>query len=257
MLPILAYHSLDDSGSVISVTPATFARQMTILAEVGFRGLALREAVALRKQHGVWPARAAAITFDDGYKNLLEHALPVLARHGFSATIFLVSQFVGRHNDWESPPAGFGRRATLDWTEVRKLANAGIEIGAHTRTHPDLRSVDDETLERELAGSQGELQEGLGAPVRSLAYPYGGAGEREFRAAARLFDAAVTTVLSRAGDEPPERLPRLDVYYLSDEARFRRAIAGKLDYYLALRRWGRALKRRFGQDRKEAIASVE
>src|SRR6202043_11676 len=91
---ILTYHSLDDSGSVISVPPALFRRQMDFLAASGIPVVPLNEVM---KRPG-----SVAITFDDGFRNFADHAVPVLERHRLPATVFVVSRYCGLTNDWPS-----------------------------------------------------------------------------------------------------------------------------------------------------------
>ena len=129
-LSILTYHSIDGSGSVISVTPEAFKAQMAVLADAGFRGVSLREALSYREGHNAWPERSVALTFDDGYANFYEDAAPTLAEHRFTATVFVVSGHVGRLNDWAPPPPGFGARAILSRTQIVEMSEAGIEVGA-------------------------------------------------------------------------------------------------------------------------------
>ena len=108
MLTIFTYHSLDASGSVVSVTPAAFAAQMACLARLGWRGISLREAIGQQQQTGQWPERCAVLTFDDGFANFFDVAGPILNRFGFSATVFLITGHVGGFNDWDAPPPGLG-----------------------------------------------------------------------------------------------------------------------------------------------------
>ena len=241
-MPILMYHSLDTSGSVVSVPPADFAAQMACLADMGFRGVSLREAVAHREARGRWPDQSAVLTFDDGYASVYEHGLPILARHDFSATVFLVSGFVGGQNDWAPSPAGLGIRATVTWDQVAEMAAAGVEIGAHTHTHPDLRRLSEALVEQEMATSRTEIESHVLRPVESFAYPFGGVDTVATRVAGRQFRTACTTMLQRVTDEPLHLLPRVDAYYLRSLRDFGRLVSGKLDHYLTLRRWGRSVR---------------
>ena len=242
-LPILAYHSLDTSGSVVSVLPEFFSQQMAQIAESGFRGVTLEEAVARRDENEIWPEATVAITFDDGFASLHDHAMPVLQRHGFSATVFLVADYVGLMNDWETPPEGLGQRPVLTWSQVEELRAAGWEIGAHTRAHPDLRGLSDDRLEDEIAGSRHVLEERLGCSVTSFAYPYGLFDDGAERVVAREYKAACTTRLQRSGSEALSLLSRVDAYYLKHRDQLRRLLLGQLDGYLTLRRWARRLRR--------------
>jgi peptidoglycan/xylan/chitin deacetylase (PgdA/CDA1 family) len=241
-MPILMYHSLDSTGSVISVTPKVFAEQMQCLADQGVRGIALRDAVAHQRAHGVWPAGCAVITFDDGYANFCDAALAPLACHGFTATVFVVSGHIGRSNDWAPPPPGLGAQSILSAQQLRDLTEAGIEIGAHTRSHPDLRLLSPGAAEAEIVASRVDLEGQLGQQVGSFAYPFGNLTPAAVEIVRREFQAACTTALRRAGDESPHTLPRVDMFYVRAPQMLERLVRGELDGYLTLRRWGRALR---------------
>jgi peptidoglycan/xylan/chitin deacetylase (PgdA/CDA1 family) len=241
-ISILTFHSLDPSGSVVSIEPETFANQMASLANNGFRGISLREAINHRTERGSWPEDSVVITFDDGFANFYETAMPSLAKHNFTATVFIVSGHIGGYNDWEPPPSGLGRRAMLTWKQVSDLADAGIEIGAHTRNHPDLRSLPASESEREIVSSREEIENRLGQAVESFAYPYGHTSRDSMQVAGRVFRAACTTDLRRACDDLFHKLPRVDMYYLRSPRQFQRMLEGRLDTYLAMRRWGRLVR---------------
>ncbi len=236
---ILTYHSLDTSSSVVSVTPREFADQMAVLAEAGFRGVSLREALSYREAHDVWPERSVVLTFDDGYANFYEEAMPTLARHDFTATVFVISGHVGKRNDWAPPPAGLGLREMLTWPQIIELSSAGIEIGAHTRAHKDLRQLSAPEAQEEISGSRAEIEDRLSQAVESFAYPFGHVSPAALDIVRREFRAACTTVLRRASEEPLHELPRVDMYYLRAPHQLLRLLEGRLDRYLAIRRLGR------------------
>jgi len=244
-LAILTYHSVDESGSVLSTAPDTLAQQMACLSHLGIRGVSLGQALAEAENLGQWPERTVALTFDDGYENNLTLAQPILAEHGFSATLYVITGHVNGEHDWEVPPPDLGHIAVLDWEQVAELAAKGWEIGAHTRTHPDLRALRPESVEQEIAGSRNDIEARLGRTVTSFAYPGGFVSKTASTIVAREFEAGCTTELRRAQhmDERP-LLPRVDAYYVRDLDRFRRLALGKLDGYLTLRRLGRRIKGR-------------
>lgn len=204
---ILTYHSLDDSGSVISTPPALFQRQMEFLAAAGIPVVPLDEAV----NH----PGSVAITFDDGFANLLEHALPTLQTLGLPASIFIVSDYCGRRNNWPTQPAGaVPDLPLLDWQELSTLPPI-ISLGAHTATHPDLSRLPFAECERELLDCQERMEQRLGRPVRWLAYPYGASSPAVRLLAGRHFDLAVGTSLRFLPSNPDLLdLPRIDTYYL-------------------------------------------
>jgi len=242
MLAILTYHSIDDSGSVVSIAPRLFAEQMQALAAAGFRGISMKEALAHRKAKGRWPERCAVLTFDDGFANFYESAMPEIAKHDFSATVFVISEHIGGDNDWDVPPAGLGLRRMLTWPQVKELAEQGIEIGAHTRTHPDLRRLSESETEEEIAGCCFEISDRIGQPVENFAYPYGYLNRQAEEVVRRTMASACTTELRRTNDDPLHLLPRVDMYYLQSPPQLASLVAGKLDGYLTIRRWGRMVR---------------
>lgn len=242
-IAILTYHSLDASGSVVSVAPNVFTQQMACIAELGYRAIALRDALAYREANGVWPEQSVVLTFDDGYLNFEEHALPVLTRHDFSATVFVVSGYVGGWNDWADPPAHLGTRPLLLWEQIAELAATGIEIGSHGKSHRDLGRVAQRDLEDEIVASRSAIEQRTGQAVESFAYPFGTVTEPTRAIVRRVYRAACTTVLERAAGQPSDALPRVDMYYVRSRAMLANLLAGRLDTYLMLRRWARAIRR--------------
>lgn len=242
MLAILTYHSIDDSGSVVSIAPRTFADQMKALAETGFRGISMKEALTYRQANGRWPENSAVLTFDDGFANFYETAMPEIAKHSFSATVFVISGHVGGHNDWDAPPAVLGSQSMLTWSQVKELDEQGIEIGAHTRTHPDLRRLSKPEIEAEITGCCSDISERTGQAVESFAYPYGYLNRQAEEVAQQAMRSACTTELRRTNDEPFHLLPRVDMYYLQSPNQLSSLVAGKLDGYLTVRRWGRTVR---------------
>jgi len=203
---ILTYHSLDDSESVISIPPALFRRQMEFLAASGIPVVPLDQ--ALHRPGSI------AITFDDGFCNLLDHAVPVLERLRLPATIFVVSEYCGRNNNWPSQLHGVPDLPLLSWDKLSALPPL-ISLGAHTMTHPDLRRLSAEECERELCECQGQIEQHLGRPVRCLAYPYGASSPQVRSLADRHFELAVGTSLRFLSTRSSRLdLPRIDAYYL-------------------------------------------
>jgi len=242
-ISILMYHSLDSSGSAISIVPQVFEAQMTRLAELGYHGVSLRQALADREAKGDWPDKSVVLTFDDGYASVHEHALPVLRRCKFSATVFVIPGHVDGVNDWGPPVAGFGRQEMLSWDQVKDLAENGIEIGAHTLSHADLTSLAGDALEREIAGSAEEISLQLGEPVQTFAYPYGSLNNEAAAIVDRTFQAVCTTVHRRASNEPLTLLPRVEMYYFRNVRDLLPLVSGQLDRRLTLRRWARRIRR--------------
>ncbi|HXD37338.1 MAG TPA: polysaccharide deacetylase family protein, partial [Rhodanobacter sp.] len=142
--------------------------------------------------------RIAVITLDDGYVDNLDSALPILQRHGFSATCYLVSGSIGRYNQWDAERLGV-RKPLMSVEQLRRWHRGGMEIGAHSRSHPRLTQCDDAQLHDEIHGSRATLEDRLGAPVTQFCYPYGDADERVAGVVREAgFAAATTTRRGRA-----------------------------------------------------------
>ncbi|MFF8969194.1 polysaccharide deacetylase family protein [Streptomyces sp. NPDC014995] len=176
-VPILMYHAVaaepNDATRALSVTPEAFAEQMAVVADRGLTPLTTAGLAARWRSGRPLPARPVLITFDDGYEGVHRHALPTLARHGFPATLFVTTGWLRGAYD-----TGGGLDTMLDWEQVRALAAAGVEIGGHSHTHPQLDQLDDATLRAELTRCRDLVADELGALPVSFAYPYGYSSRR-------------------------------------------------------------------------------
>jgi peptidoglycan/xylan/chitin deacetylase (PgdA/CDA1 family) len=203
-LTILCYHTVEpDWRSPLSVTPEVFDQHAAFLAR-SRRVVDLPEAVARMSLSGRLPRGFTAITFDDGFSGVLEHALPILERHELPTTIFLVAQTLtaeGKAIDWSSTAPPTAR--TLSTDEILAMQRPGVSFGSHTSSHPDLRSLTREQCVLELKSSRELLEDLLGRSVRFLAYPFGYHNELVRQAAE---DAGYTHAFSLPeGKEPAGR----------------------------------------------------
>lgn len=174
-MTVLCYHAVEpDWTSPLAVHPADFERQCRWLArhkEV----LPLDEALELLDAKGRLPRGTCALTFDDGFASVAEHAWPVLARYRLPATVFLVAQTLapgGKEVDWVDTPPDHPMR-TLDRETVLAMHRDGIAFGSHSWQHADLRTLGAEVCEADLRRSRELLEELLGVPVLALAHPRG------------------------------------------------------------------------------------
>lgn len=222
-VPVLMYHAFGerDESDRFVVPRRAFARQLLLLRLLGFRGIHFDELVGALRESRPPQRRAVVITIDDGYLDNLEVALPLLRRHRFPATVFLVTGRMGGVNDWTEDGA-LSERAILSWEQARQLAAGGVHLGAHTRTHPSLPGESDESLVAEVVGSRSDLEQGIGGPVTTFAYPFGDLDERAVKAVADAgFDAACTVESRLAGlAEDPLRVPRIEVRRSDSIGRF-------------------------------------
>jgi peptidoglycan/xylan/chitin deacetylase (PgdA/CDA1 family) len=192
------------------VSPAAFARQMTFLQLLGYRGLSLSSLMPYLK--GERSGKVVGITFDDGYLNNLIHALPILLKHRFSSTCYVVSQQLGKTNIWDRG-IGVAQTPLMDGQQLRHWLAGGQEVGAHTRHHVSLTQCDELTGTEEICCCKSELEGVLNAPVRHFCYPYGEyAPVHVAQALAAGFETATTTQRGRClVGEDLMQLPRVPV----------------------------------------------
>lgn len=235
-LPVLTYHSLDDSDSAISVSPALFRRQMEYLQRNDWKTLSLYGLLGGHAR-GEWPAKTVLLTFDDGFKNFLGFGLPALVESGFAAMIFVVAGRVGNDNDWPGRPRWVPRLKLMDWEDLRSIAEAGMEIGAHSLTHPHLFGSPVEQARREIVESRTGIQDRISHSVDAFAYPYGETSYALEEIVRGEFRAGFSARLGLVGPEQRSScFSRVDAYYLKDPRLFHALGSGRLDLYLSLRR---------------------
>ncbi|WP_064744125.1 polysaccharide deacetylase family protein [Actinomadura oligospora] len=224
---ILMYHSVTDRPTPetrgLSVPVAAFADQMAHLAAEGFTPLpfsALGSAAHSRAR------RPVVITFDDGYADFHENALPILERHGFAATVFVTTGWLA---DAGADAAGRPLDRMLSWAQAAEAAAHGIEIGGHSHSHPQLDQLDDHALREELVRSRDLLEERLGAPVRTMAYPFGYSSARVRRMVRAVGYDTACAVANRmaAGAADPLAVPRLTVRATTRPRTFARVVEGR------------------------------
>jgi peptidoglycan/xylan/chitin deacetylase (PgdA/CDA1 family) len=204
-LRILFYHRVADEPDPLAVSPARFAAQMEALAADGRRVVDVIAAADMLAR-GERADGVVALSFDDGYRDVAEHALPQLERLGFRATVFVATGVLdgtATFTWYRQPPP------VLSWREVVDLdRDSALSFEAHTISHPNLRVLDDAAAEHEIAGSRGALEDRLGRPVRGFCYPAGLYGARERALVARAGYEAATTC------EPGANAPGCDLLTL-------------------------------------------
>ena len=202
-VPILMYHVIADPRPgapwpQLYVSPGEFEAQVAWLARNGFAAVTLSEVWRNWHHGGRLPRQPVVLTFDDGYRSVATKALPVLSRRGWPAVLNLK---VGNLE-----PGSFTE------SDVRRLLAAGWELGAHTITHPDLRTLGAAALEREVAGSRRELRRRFGVPVDFFCYPAGRYDSRVIASVRRAgFLGATTTIEGFATADRPFELRRIRI----------------------------------------------
>jgi peptidoglycan/xylan/chitin deacetylase (PgdA/CDA1 family) len=168
---IVMYHSVspyEQDPYLITVSPQRFDQQMHWLRRRGLRGVSVSELLAARERGRA--RRLVGLTFDDGYADFLEYALPVLAAHRFTATVFVLAGRLGGENSWDAEGP---RKPLMTARQVRRAADAGMEIGSHGLRHISLPTADRATLTAETENSRAVLQAASGQQVTGFCYPYG------------------------------------------------------------------------------------
>jgi peptidoglycan/xylan/chitin deacetylase (PgdA/CDA1 family) len=192
----------------IFTAPGLFDAQMRYLKRRNLRGVSVRE---LNRAMSVGEAKnLVGLTFDDGYEHLLDSALPVLERHGFSATVFVVVGMLGKDCDWEFYHDPRPRMKLLEVEGVRQLMERGMEVGSHSMSHTRLPAANPERLEEEVHGSRRVLGEVLGEEVDGFSYPYGAIDKASVEAVRRAqYGYACATI--RRVERDAYDLPRITV----------------------------------------------
>lgn len=237
-VPILMYHSVSDNlfGRThpyyqINTSPMIFARQMRWLRQNEYRTMDLTDMLAALET-GQDVSKRVVITFDDGYRDFYTDAFPVMKQCGFDATIFLATDRI------KEAPLRLEGVDYLTWREVRELHAEGIRFGSHTVTHPDLRSLGPDQIDYELAFSKDTIEQKLGTPIESFAYPF--AFPEEDRGFARFlmdvlenqgFDNGVSSIIGRAHSGNNRYfLPRLPINSWDDAWLLRAKLEGGYDW---------------------------
>ncbi len=183
--PVLMYHSISPSAEPdphrLRVHPGRLDGHLRLLRRLGLRGVSLTELVRAADRGEA--AGLVGLTFDDGYADFLDHAVPVLQRHGMTGTVYVVAGRMGEQNEWDTGP----RFDIMTADQVRAVAAAGQEVGSHTMTHARLAGADPDVLAAEVGESRRVLEDVLQAEVAGFCYPYGS------------YDAAAADAVRAAG----------------------------------------------------------
>jgi peptidoglycan/xylan/chitin deacetylase (PgdA/CDA1 family) len=237
MIAVLAYHSIDESHSVLSTSTQVFADQMRVLYEQNISVLPLED-IAGQLSSLQSHKCAVVITFDDGFRSVYEHALPILRGFGFPATIFLVTDYCEKNNTWPSQPRGIKQQPLLRWSEIKEMSQSGLSFGSHSRTHPDLRALPITLVEEELVSSKKTIEDATDRPADTLAYPYGTYDAAVLHLARKHFRLACSTNLGFVNPKSdPFALERIEMYYFQSLLWFRHLFSPTGGGYLRLRRY--------------------
>jgi len=245
-LPCLIYHHIGPSrrGTFpeLTIAPAMFERHLQWLRGWGYQGITPSQWARWRIGRESLPRRPVMLTFDDGYADTAEHGFPLLKKYGFPATVFAVPGELGGTNRWDEP-LGSASHRLMDEDQIRYWAANGIEVGAHSLTHPDLTGLSAQQARHEIERSGYLLADVIGRPITSFAYPYGYCDSQSEAIARSCFDLAFTTLEGRNSlATNPHRLRRTMV--LPNDRRVDLLSRLRLGYSLRHRSVGRLARLR-------------
>jgi peptidoglycan/xylan/chitin deacetylase (PgdA/CDA1 family) len=240
---ILTYHSIDPSGSPISLDAGALKRHVAWLRSGRVEVLPLDKILATPPERD-----ALAITFDDGFANFAEVAWPLFEEHGLPVTLFVATARVGNDNAWDGEHSrSIPTLPLLAWDALGRMVARKLALGSHSRTHAHLPRVSDAQLADELDGSAADIERELGLRPTTFCYPYGEVDARVRAAVAARYACACTTEL-RVLDarEDPHLLPRLDAYYYRANDRLESFGSAAFRRHLWLRARARRLRAALG-----------
>jgi peptidoglycan/xylan/chitin deacetylase (PgdA/CDA1 family) len=237
-VPVLMYHSISELPArtchpyyETCTSPRVFEEHMKCLFENGYSAIALNELTTVLRS-GEGGSRSVVITFDDGYKDILVNAFPILEKYGFRATVFLVTGVMGSRSNM------FGGKDILNWGDARELCKRGVVFGSHTVNHLKLNNLQLKEMEVEILDSKKEIESRLGEPIEVFSYPYAFPEEsadfleKFFEILDRCgYRFGVTTVIGRVGEgDNPLALKRLPVNEYDDADLFKAKLEGAYDW---------------------------
>ena len=200
IIPILMYHSIQNVPKTetmrsLHVKPRAFAFQMWILKTLGYRGCSVSEVVTAFNNNS--SEKLVGLTFDDGYENFYHNALPILRNFKFSATVYCVSDLIGKYNEWDRD-TGISRNPLMNDEQIWTCLQEGIEIGCHTATHKSLTAKDVDFYQ-EITAAKTTLENRFNNNIASFCYPYGHINENiEAFLGDTGFTSATTMIRARA-----------------------------------------------------------
>lgn len=239
----LCYHAVSEHWSAgFAIRPESLRRQLSDLVDHGYEGATFYDAVV-----GAGREKALVVTFDDSFRSVFELAAPILGELNLPGTVFVPTAYVGTERPMSWPGidnwvGGPHERELLpmSWDELGELAGRGWEIGSHTRTHPRLPGLDQAGLTEELEGSRQQCEQHLGAPCRSIAYPYGDWSPAVVDATQAAGYGAAGAMAGRVRTPSSLLWPRIGIYRNDSGARFRLKVS-----HAMRRRTSRAWRARY------------
>ena len=205
-IPVLSYHSISNDNSNISLDLKSFEKQMSFLRNRGYNSINFDEIKNDQEKKII-------ITFDDGYKDNLINALPILKKYNFKATCFLITKFIGKNNDWDSSKKDYFKKELLNNNDISEWISNGMRIGSHSHNHKILTNLTLNLIEEDLDISKNFLENKFGFTIDDFCYPFGKVNNSVYQIVKKKFKTAVTTNRSRYNtyNHNVHLIPRIDM----------------------------------------------
>ena len=206
-VPVLMYHSIDNSAvgkEKLKVSPKDFEKHLKYLSTKGYKSITLRDLKQYIEGKKIFEYKPVVVTFDDGYRNNIKNAIPILKKYGFSAVFFIATAYVGEKSLWDVAKED-DAQSMMDWDEIKTLVKNGLEIGSHTVTHADLVKINKSALLKELTESKKILEDKLNIKINTVSYPYGHYNNEVIKAVKLAgYEIGVATLhgINRKGENP-------------------------------------------------------
>jgi len=205
-IPIVSYHSINNENCPISLNLEEFEKQLIFFKKNNFQSIHCNEIKNTSKKKFI-------ITFDDGYKDLITNALPLLKKYNFKATCLIISNLIGKRNIWDEFNENIKDKELMNLSDINYWLKNGMKIGSHSKNHKKLTKLDDKEKIDEIINSKNELESLTGTTIDSFCYPYGLYNENVVNIVKEKYDFAFTTNRSRFNTNKHNKylLPRIDM----------------------------------------------
>ena len=205
-IPVLVYHSINNDGSKLSLNIDDFEKQIIYLKKRNFKTTNFDQINNIDKKQII-------ITFDDGYKDLIDNVLPILKKYNFIATCFVISNLIGKKNSWDLNKTKYTPKNLMNINDIKEWIYKGMFVGSHSHNHIDLTTLNINELSNELIFSKKILEDKIGISINNFCYPYGKVNKFVYERTKKIFKKAVTTNRARydINKHDVHLIPRIDM----------------------------------------------
>ena len=205
-IPILSYHSISNENCHLSLNLSEFNKQLKYFKNNNFKKVYYDEIKNNNRKQFI-------ITFDDGYKDLILNALPILKKYNFKATCYLVSNLIGKKNIWDEKNKNIREKNLMNFDDIKFWMENGMKVGSHSKNHKRLIDLNKQELKEEIIQSKYDLEDMLNCSIDSFCYPYGLYNENVMDIVKKNYDFALSTRRSRLNYRTHNKflLPRIDM----------------------------------------------